>query len=105
MDKPVSILEEAIKVIKLLRKSTRDSPASFNGKHFKIKGAVLSFKPMQLLRPPIYNEGYGPGIRKLVGEIGDGWIPWIDAPETYKKALNDIEKHAKRNTLKLVLSF
>jgi len=85
-DKPVSILEEAVKVMKLLWKSTRDGPASFNGKHFQLKDAFLSFKPVQLP---------GPRIRKLIGEIGDGWIPWIDAPETYKKTVNDIENYAK----------
>lgn len=95
-DKPVSILEEAVKVMKLLWKSTRDGPASFNGKHFQLKDAFLSFKPVQPPGPPIYVGGYGPRIRRLVGEIGDGWIPWIDAPETYKKTVNDIENHAKK---------
>lgn len=93
-DKPVSMLREGIRVIRLLWDSTRENPASFNGEYFKLKDAFLSFKPLH--RPPIYIGGYGPRMRKLIGELGDGWIPWVESPKTYRESIQDIYLHARK---------
>jgi alkanesulfonate monooxygenase SsuD/methylene tetrahydromethanopterin reductase-like flavin-dependent oxidoreductase (luciferase family) len=94
--KPVSALSEAVKVIKSLWLSTLDNPVNFDGEFFRLKNAFLGFKPVQKPHPPIYIGGYGPKIRQLVGELGDGWIPWIEAPESYKKKLDDIRRNATK---------
>jgi len=93
-DKPASILEEGVRVIRMLWDSTREKPASFNGRYFKLKDAFLSFKPIR--RPPIYIGGYGPRMRRLIGELGDGWIPWVESPKTYRRSIEDIYLHARK---------
>jgi len=99
--KPVSALTEAVKVIKLLWLSTHDNPVTFDGEFFQLKNAFLGFKPIQKPHPPVYIGGYGPKIRQLVGELGDGWIPWIESTESYKKKLDDIRRHAIKASRKI----
>ncbi|HID17167.1 TPA: LLM class flavin-dependent oxidoreductase [Candidatus Bathyarchaeota archaeon] len=89
-DKPVTILEEAVKVVKLLWGSSKDKPAYFEGKYFKLKGAHLSLKPLQKPEPPIYLGGYGRKMKRLVAELGCGWLPWLETPETYERGLAEI---------------
>lgn len=91
-DKPVTILEEAIKVIKLLWGSSKDKPAYFEGKYFKLEGAHLSLKPLQKPEPPVYLGGYGRRMKRLVAELGCGWLPWLETPETYEAGLAEIRK-------------
>jgi len=94
-DKPLTRLREAIMLIKGLWASTFENPVSFNGEYFKVREAFLSFKPLQKPHPSIYVGGFGPKIRRLVGQLADGWIPWIYSPETYRKDLEEIERGAR----------
>jgi len=95
-DKPFTRMKEAIILIKRLWDSTFENPVSFAGEYFKVREAFLSFKPLQKPHPPIYVGGFGPKIRRLVGQLADGWIPWIYSPETYRKDLKEIEKSARQ---------
>lgn len=92
--KPVSTLREAVEVIKLLWSSTPENPVSFNGEFFKLKDAFLGLEPVRKPHPPIYIGGYGPRMKKLVVELGDGWIPWMESPRTYQKGLAEMRECA-----------
>jgi alkanesulfonate monooxygenase SsuD/methylene tetrahydromethanopterin reductase-like flavin-dependent oxidoreductase (luciferase family) len=94
-DKPFARMKEAIIIIKRLWDSTFEKPVSFAGEYFKVREAFLSFKPLQKPHPPIYVGGFGPNVRRFVGQLADGWIPWIYSPETYRKDLEEVERGAR----------
>ncbi|NIM44462.1 MAG: LLM class flavin-dependent oxidoreductase [Nitrososphaeria archaeon] len=91
---PIERLREAVKCIKMLWSATTEEPASYEGKFFHLKDAFLGIKPRQ--DPPIYIGALGPRTRELVGELAEGWFPWIITPELFKESLKDIEKGAKK---------
>ncbi len=95
-DKPLARLREAVTVIRMLWKSTREEPANFNGEFFGLHNAWLGYKAVQQPHPPIYIGGYGPKMRALVAELGDGWLPWMEVPETYRQSSDEITEMAVR---------
>lgn len=88
-------LAEAIQVIRLLWSSSRSKPVSFQGKYFQIKNAWLD-TPTKY-SPKIYVGALGgkQGM-KVAGEYGDGWLSWINSPETFSKRLQ-IAKAARKS--------
>ncbi|MFX1259184.1 MAG: LLM class flavin-dependent oxidoreductase [Promethearchaeota archaeon] len=91
-DKAVSKIREYIDLIRKFwtkRKVTYDS--GFWG---KMKKAWIQIKPVQEM-PPIYIAANGPKMRKLTGELGDGWYPITEAPWTYKEHCQEIVAGAK----------
>ena len=94
-EKPVSRLEEAIKIIKLLWKS--EEKIDFDGNIWKLKNAVLSIKPYKEGKyPPIWIAAHGPKMCELTGRLGDGWLPTNFNPKDYKERLNIIHNSAKK---------
>ena len=94
-EKPVSRLEEAIKIIKLLWKS--EEKIDFDGNIWKLKNAVLSIKPYKEGKyPPIWIAAHGPKMCELTGRLGDGWLPTNFTPKDYKERLNIIQNSAKK---------
>jgi phthiodiolone/phenolphthiodiolone dimycocerosates ketoreductase len=89
-ERPVKRLREALKVIRALWSATREQPANFEGEFFSLKNAWLGLLPVQTPHPPIYIGGYGPKMKALVAEEGDGWLPWLETPETYRRASDHI---------------
>lgn len=95
-EKPVSRLEEAIKIIKLLWESEGQNVA-FDGEFWKLKDAVLSLKPYEKGKyPPIWIAAHGTQMLELTGRLGDGWYPTNFDPKTYKEKLNIIINSAKK---------
>jgi phthiodiolone/phenolphthiodiolone dimycocerosates ketoreductase len=94
-EKPVTRLEEAIKIIKLLWK--KDKKVEFNGEIWNLNDAVLSLKPYKRNKaPPIWIGAHGPKMLKLTGELGDGWLPVALNPKEYKSKLDTIHSIAKK---------
>lgn len=91
---PYSRLEEAIMLLKQLWKAT--GPVTFEGRFFKVRDAEAYFKPLQEPHPPIYIGGYGPKIRRLIGRVADGWIPWTYTPGHYERDLRLIREAAEK---------
>lgn len=94
--KPVKRLREAVKLIKALWVATRDNPASLEGEFFSLTKGWLGMLPVQSPHPPIYIGGYGPRMKALAGELGDGWLPWLETPETYRKGAAVIDAKARK---------
>jgi alkanesulfonate monooxygenase SsuD/methylene tetrahydromethanopterin reductase-like flavin-dependent oxidoreductase (luciferase family) len=84
--RPVTRLREAIRLIKALWSATKEQPASFQGSIFGARRAWLGLAPLQKPHPPIYVGGYGPRMKELIAQEADGWLPWLETPETYKRA-------------------
>jgi len=93
-EKPVSRLEESIKIIKLLWE--HDKKVDFDGKFWKLNDAVLSLKPYRKKKaPPIWVGAHGPKMLELTGKLGDGWLPFNLSLKNYKESLEKIQTHAK----------
>ncbi len=94
-EKPVSRLEEAIKIIKLLWEN--DEKVNYDGDFWKLKNAVLSVKPYEEGKyPPIWIAAHGPKMCELTGRLGDGWLPSNFDVKTFKNRLNLIHSSAKK---------
>jgi alkanesulfonate monooxygenase SsuD/methylene tetrahydromethanopterin reductase-like flavin-dependent oxidoreductase (luciferase family) len=91
----LSMIKEFIQVIRGLWGSTVEKPLTFEGKFYQLKDAYLSTKPYTKPNPPIYIGAMGPKMRKLVGELGDGWVPLTYTPESYQKDLEGIQEVAR----------
>jgi phthiodiolone/phenolphthiodiolone dimycocerosates ketoreductase len=94
-EKPVSRLEEAIKIIKLLWR--RDKKVHFDGNFWKLEDAVLSLKPFKGTRPPpIWIGAFGPKMLELTGKLGDGWLPYAMPLKEYNECLGKVQLAAKK---------
>jgi len=90
MDAPAARLRDGIRVIRALWDATPDRPASFSGRHFALRGAVLPVRPRAPV--PIYLAACGPRMLALAGAEGDGWVPEAHTPETYRETLAAIQE-------------
>jgi alkanesulfonate monooxygenase SsuD/methylene tetrahydromethanopterin reductase-like flavin-dependent oxidoreductase (luciferase family) len=66
----IEMLEESIIIIK---KMLTENQASFEGKHYTIKDAKCSPKPIQKPYPPIWVGGGGKKTLQLVAKYADSW--------------------------------
>jgi alkanesulfonate monooxygenase SsuD/methylene tetrahydromethanopterin reductase-like flavin-dependent oxidoreductase (luciferase family) len=69
----VAKTREAIELILKLWLSS--GPVDFDGKYYKIKGAILEPKPIREPHPPLWFGAGGPYMLKLAKRYGDGWVP------------------------------
>lgn len=93
--KPVSRLEESLKIIRLLWDS--DGPVDFEGQFFKLHHARLDTEPYEGRFPKIWIGANGPRMLDITGRYADGWWPagaWT--PEEYAEKLGAIRASAER---------
>lgn len=87
--KPVSRLEESIKVIKLLWHS--DGPVDFEGEFYKLEHARMDTELYDGKAPPIWLGAAGPRMLGITGREADGWWPAGSyTPEDYAGKLKVI---------------
>jgi phthiodiolone/phenolphthiodiolone dimycocerosates ketoreductase len=88
-------LAEALEVIRLLWSSGREHRVTFDGRFYQLRDAVMDQKSSSGKPPPVYVGALGTRrMLKLVGEKGDGWIPWTNSPETFARRRKIIEEAA-----------
>ena len=80
-EKPVGVLEEAIKVMRLLWSTTK--PVDFHGKHFNLENAVLGLEPYEGVPPQVWVAAHGPRMLRITGRLADGWLPTNIKPDAY----------------------
>ena len=76
----VEMLEEGVIIIK---KMLTENQASFEGRHYTIKNAKCSPKPIQKPHPPIWIGGGGKKTLQLVAKYADGWNYGLCTYEEY----------------------
>jgi phthiodiolone/phenolphthiodiolone dimycocerosates ketoreductase len=59
-----------------------------------INRAYIQVKPIQKT-PPIYIAANGTKTRKMTGELGDGWYPFVESPESFRENKREIVEAAK----------
>lgn len=90
----IARLEEAIQVIRALWTSSRERPASYSGQFYRLDKAVLDQLPKQTL--PIYVGAFASErALSVVGRFGDGWYPWLNTPETFRKRWSVVKEAAQ----------
>ena len=63
-DQPVSKLEEGLKIMRLLWESGGRA-VDYDGKHWKLEGAVLGLEPYEGKAPPVWIASHGPRMLTL----------------------------------------
>jgi phthiodiolone/phenolphthiodiolone dimycocerosates ketoreductase len=91
----VGRFREALEIIK--RIWVTQEPFDYEGRFYKLKGAVMSLRPaMQDQPPPIWVAAHGPKMLALAAEFGDGWIPTVLRPADYGQSLRKILGERKK---------
>lgn len=85
MDAPAPRLREGIRVIRALWDAAPAHPASFAGRFFTLRRAVLPIRPRAPI--PIYLAACGPRMLAVAGAEADGWVPEAHTPQTYRETL------------------
>lgn len=107
-DNPSARVERLRETIKIIKKLWTGNHVSFNGKYFQLKNATLEPKPLQKPHPPLWVGGSSEAIRKVVAEMGDGWIPVLPTPKQLATGVTDIKKkmkHFRRDPEKLRVAY
>lgn len=91
----VDKLGEYIEVLRLLWRSGIKSPVSYEGKHFTLSNAWLDQKTFGSLPRVCIGALGSTGMLRLIGRLGDGWLPWFQTPELYKKKSEMIRVEAR----------
>jgi len=97
--KPISKIEEYIKVLRTLWESD-GKKVSFEGEFYKFKDAILQPKPIQE-SIPVWIGANGSRTRKLTGKIADGWLPYSFSADTYKIEMKDVKNSLQANNRNL----
>jgi len=91
--KPVGVLDEALRIIRLCFDS--DGPFDFEGEHFHLQDAVLDLRPPPGRVPEIWVAAHGERMLRLAGTYGDGWYPTFPmSPEVYAEKLAVVREAA-----------
>jgi probable F420-dependent oxidoreductase len=101
----VERLRETVEIIKQLW--TKNN-VSYEGKYFQLRGATLEPKPYQDPHPPVWIGGNSEAVRKVVAELGDGWIPVLPTPNQLADGVLQIKyamKGAGRDSKKLQVAY
>lgn len=89
IDKPVSRLEDALEIIRLLWEN--EGTIEFDSQFWSHKDAVLGLGPVTEGKyPPIWLAAHGPRMLDLCGRLGDGWLPTVMSPADYQRSLGRI---------------
>lgn len=88
--KPLSAIEESVKIIKLLWKG---EAVRFKGEVFTVSGAKLNYTPAHEI--PTYVGAQGPKLLELAGRIGDGVLVNASHPIDLEFAIRQITQGAK----------
>jgi phthiodiolone/phenolphthiodiolone dimycocerosates ketoreductase len=95
-DKPVSKLEENLRIIKLFLEHPCQK-INYDGTFWNLEDAILGLEPYNPERlPPIWLGAHGPRMLKLTAELADGWIPVSLPVNDYRAKLKVILDEAKQ---------
>ena len=94
--KQVSRFEEALEIIRLLWEN--NEKVDYNGNFWQLNDAVLALGPYKKGKfPPIWIGAHAKRMLEITGRLGDGWLPVIIDPNSYKEKLKIIMTAAKRS--------
>jgi phthiodiolone/phenolphthiodiolone dimycocerosates ketoreductase len=92
-DKPVSRLEEALELMKLMLESEYGEEINFEGRFFSFKKAVFDLKPLKKI--PIWIGAHGERMLRLTAKHGDGWLPSSMPLELFSEKVELLDRFCK----------
>jgi len=93
-DRPVSRLEEALTIIRMLWNQER---VTFDGRFWQLRDAVCRLGPYAGRFPQIWVGAHGPRMLEITGRFADGWLPFLPMrPERYAERLAVVRRSAER---------
>ncbi len=94
-EQPVSRLAEALEVMRAC--FAADGPLDFDGRFFRLHGAVFDLRPSLVGTPEIWLAAHGPRMLELAGRYADGWYPAVPmGPQRYAESLASIRAAANQ---------
>ena len=100
--RPVSRTREYVEVVR--RALAREAPLEFAGREYRLplEGGTGLGKPLKLLarpvqeRIPIYLGAVGPKAVQQVGDLADGWLPFMVDPAQFDVLLEPLQRGLER---------
>ncbi|PPK68301.1 luciferase-like monooxygenase [Actinokineospora auranticolor] len=83
-------LTETITVLRALWSGA----TSHQGRHFTFHDVTPAPKPHTPGGPPIWLAGTGAAAERRVGELADGWLPYLPTVDGYRASLSHVEHAA-----------
>ena len=88
-------VREYIDVLKLLWTATRERRAFYQGEFYRLKDAFIIQQPTRKPHPPIYIGAIeSKALLKMVGQVANGWLPWMTIPEIFRDGVKTIRDEA-----------
>ncbi|MCH8345550.1 MAG: LLM class flavin-dependent oxidoreductase [Chloroflexi bacterium] len=81
--------------IQLLRKLWTEDNVSFDGRFTVLDGVTLQPKPVQPGGPPLWIAGRSQAAIRRAGRLGDGYLPYLFAPERFRDSLAQVRQVAE----------
>jgi probable F420-dependent oxidoreductase len=92
----LAMLEESLGVLRALLTDS-PTPASFQGRFYRVEQAPVIPGPVQRPRPPLWVGGKGDRLLGVVARAADGWnVVWSMTPEDYRERLGVLEAACRR---------
>jgi alkanesulfonate monooxygenase SsuD/methylene tetrahydromethanopterin reductase-like flavin-dependent oxidoreductase (luciferase family) len=82
--------------VEIMKKLWTESLTTYSGKCYEVKKVPHDPKPVQKPHPAIWVGGNIPRMIKETAEIGDGWIPYHQAPQEYEEKWSMIQEMAEK---------
>jgi alkanesulfonate monooxygenase SsuD/methylene tetrahydromethanopterin reductase-like flavin-dependent oxidoreductase (luciferase family) len=101
-DDLIEIEREAVLVMKAL---WTQSIASFSGRYYHVKEAVMEPKTIQKPHPPIWIGGNSSKTMEVAAELGDGWFSDAIPPEELKDKIASIKKTVRDRPMEYATTF
>ncbi len=81
--------------IYVLRRLFSEDEVTFDGRFTRLGGVTLQPKPLQQGGPPIWVAGRSQAAIRRAGRLGDGYLPYLFAPERYRSSLGEVRQVAE----------
>jgi alkanesulfonate monooxygenase SsuD/methylene tetrahydromethanopterin reductase-like flavin-dependent oxidoreductase (luciferase family) len=91
----VGRLVETIAAIRALWASSEE-PVSYEGAHIRLHEVALAPAPHAAGGPPVWLAGAGEVAERRVGQLADGWLPYLPSAELYADGWQRVREAAAR---------
>jgi alkanesulfonate monooxygenase SsuD/methylene tetrahydromethanopterin reductase-like flavin-dependent oxidoreductase (luciferase family) len=86
--------------LQIILKLWTEEEVNYDGRYYKVKGAVLEPKPIQKPYPPIWFGTTGNHMLRLTARYGDGWVSSfgrrvLPTIETVREIIEKLQKYNK----------
>lgn len=85
-DPPGDRIHRAGEAAHIIARLLEGEELSFEGRHYRIQGAVCRPRPVQSPRPPVWMGGKGDYLLKTAAAHADGWnLSWLGSIDAYRE--------------------